>query len=214
MARQQMDVLLNDAKSLGEAGNRQPNSAYVRAALVVLCASWETYIEDVVTEAIKRITEAPDVAPDDLPHGLRSKLVEQAKQKNGNPWCLAGDGWRKCARDLIVAETERMNTPGVDQVTNLLRLALGIDDVLGQCSWRHMAPDRIKENLGGKGSGNRENTHGLIEIRGEIAHRGTTPGDLNTRGVRDWVQWVAHLADQLDDVIRQHVFDTYRLALD
>ena len=80
-ARQQMDVLLHDAKSLGEAGNRYPNSAYVRAALVVLCASWETYIEDVVTEAIKRITEAPDVAPGDLPHGLRSKLAEQAKYK-------------------------------------------------------------------------------------------------------------------------------------
>jgi hypothetical protein len=108
-----------------------------------------------------------------------------------------------------------MNTPGVEEVTKLLSLALGIDDALRQCSWSQMAPDTIKEYLGGKGSGNREEyRHGLIEIRGEIAHRGTTPGDLNTRGVRDWVQWLAHLADQLDEVIRQHVFHTYRLALD
>jgi RiboL-PSP-HEPN len=214
-ARQQMDLLLHDAKSLGEAGNRKPNSAYVRAALVVLCASWETYIEDVVTEAIERITEAPDVAPGDLPHGLRSKLAEQAKYKNGDPWRLAGDGWRKCARDLVVAETEQINTPGVERVTKLLSLALGIDDALGQCSWSHMAPDTIKEYLGGKGSGNcEEDRHGLIEIRGEIAHRGTTPGNLNTRGVRDWVHWLARLADQLDKVIRQHVFDMYHLALD
>lgn len=44
-ARRQMDVLLRDAESLGEVGNRKPNSAYVRAALVVLCAAWQTYVE-------------------------------------------------------------------------------------------------------------------------------------------------------------------------
>lgn len=108
-----------------------------------------------------------------------------------------------------------MNTPGVELVTKLLGLALGIDDALGQCGWSRMDPDAIKKHLGGEGSGNREaGRHGLIEIRGEIAHRGTTPGDLNTRGVRDWVQWLARLADRLDEVIRQHVFDTYHLALD
>ena len=170
-ARQQMDVLLHDAKSLGEAGNRHPNSAYVRAALVVLCASWETYIEDVVTEAIKRITEAPECSGRSTPWSEKQAGGTGQVQKR-RPMASGGDGWRKCARDLVVAETEQMNTPSVQQVTKLLSLVLGIDDALGQCSWSHMAPDTIKEYLGGKGSGNREEyRHGLIEIRGEIPHQ-------------------------------------------
>lgn len=199
-AREQMSTLLNDAMSLGETGNHRPNSPYVRAALVVLCTAWETYIEDVIEESISAMTKAHTVTPDGLAHGLRNGIAETVKKDN--PWRLADDGWRGYTRDYVKGKLNRLNTPSAHNAEELLSTMLGIDHALDQCSWPNQGPDRLREYL-----------NELIEYRGRVAHRGTTPGDLNTRGIRNWVSWLTHLADQLDDLICNHIQDCYALRL-
>jgi hypothetical protein len=66
-----------------------------KSAIVLICAFWEAYIEDVVAEGLAAIvTNAPD--PGSLPEKLR-KIVAKSIKTDVNelsPWALAGDGWK------------------------------------------------------------------------------------------------------------------------
>lgn len=196
-----MNSLLDDATSLGEAGNGQPDSPYVRAALVVLCTAWEVYIEDVIEESIKVITEAPAVAPSDLADSLRTGIGNMIRKKD-NPWCLAGDEWRSYTREYVKNKLKSLNTPSVENVDELLHTLLGIDRALDECTWQGMGSDRLTSNL-----------TDLIEYRGEVVHRGPTPGKLNAPGVREWISYLRRLADQLDYLICRHIQGCYGLQL-
>ncbi len=138
--------------------------------------------------------------PDKLAYSLRNGIAE-AVRKN-NPWRLAGDEWRVYTREYVKGKLDRLNTPSVQNVEEHLSKVLGLDNAFDQCSWRSMKPDTVRKYL-----------NQLIEYRGQVAHRGTTPGDLNTRGIRDGASWLTRLADQLDDLICRHIHDRYALWL-
>ncbi|WP_375543053.1 HEPN domain-containing protein [Corynebacterium sanguinis] len=45
----------------------------------------------------------------------------------------------------------------------------------------------------------RKDISSLVKVRGEIVHRGSTPGALNLSGVRGWADFVRRLVEKFDE---------------
>jgi hypothetical protein len=74
-------------------------------------------------------------------------------------------------------------------------LAIGLPDALHGISLPSMAEAGVLANVD-------EFVH---DIRGEIVHKGTTPGALDKRGVRSWISFFDGLVSRLDTKIGTHV---------
>ena len=87
-------------------GRRWEVEVLNKSAIVLLCASWEAYCEDVVSVMVEHFVEhAPDAMS--LPHELRKKITGELTAKGGEHriWELAGDGWR----DLLRTRLDRLS---------------------------------------------------------------------------------------------------------
>jgi hypothetical protein len=160
----------------------------LRSCVVLTYAAWEVYVEDSMIETAESVAQS-SAGPDEVPATLRTFVASWCK----DPWRLAGDGWRKT---IIEAVTERVrgdgvtnfgiNTAGPKQVTELHRDLLGVE-LLKDCKWQNMPNAKVKSELAA-----------LVQVRGNIVHAGTTPGDLDLKGTRAWRDFVHRLARKLD----------------
>lgn len=161
----------------------------LRSCVVLIYAAWEVYVEESVVWAVDQLAEHTE--PDQLPNALR-EFVAAAYAKD--PWQLA-DGWREATVEAVTARvrgdettgTSGLNTAGPGQVRRLHGDILGRPELLDHCGWTHYPAGRVKTDLAT-----------VIDVRGSIAHTGTTPGNLDLGGVRSWRWFVHTLATTLD----------------
>jgi HEPN superfamily RiboL-PSP-like protein len=160
------------AKETGIArGRRRPDIQIVsRSAVVMTCAYWEAFCEDLAAEALLHLAEhATEGAklPKELKKSLKANLLDE---KNDLAiWSLADDGWRTVLRRraaLLRNDDDRsLNTPKSAQVREFFRRNPGIRDITSSWRWHKNPPDRTTMLL-----------DGLVNLRGSIAHRGSPPG--------------------------------------
>lgn len=126
-----------------------------RSALVMLCAAWELYFEDLIQEVVGVICDHTS-DPAHLPVEVKKKIVQIAKADKDELGILhlAGDGWKKIYLDAAKRETQKLNTPKSEQLGILCKNFIGIENLSQE--WT-VGPDGINE---------------IIVARGEIAHRG------------------------------------------
>jgi hypothetical protein len=74
-------------------------------------------------------------------------------------------------------------------------LAIGLPDALHDVSWPKMGNAKVLANV----------DEFVRDIRGEIVHRGTTPGPLHKGGVKSWINFFDGLVSRLDDKIGTHL---------
>src|SRR5205823_4502391 len=77
-----------------ERGYRPGMEVLNKSALVLLCAIWEAYCEDVADEALRHlIARSPD--PSALPKVLQKHIAKELKAEPHElaVWKLAGSGW-------------------------------------------------------------------------------------------------------------------------
>ncbi|WP_159080519.1 HEPN domain-containing protein [Nocardia suismassiliense] len=195
-----VDRLLAHHPKATSGGRGRPSSdegPLLRSSLVLIYAAWEVYVEDSAVWAVEEVArDVPDVAI--LPQSIKDFA---SKQKEVDPWDLAGDHWRtkvcELARLLVYGDPTRsqfgINTAGPGQVVDLHHRLLGTD-LLSKCRWQKMSATRVKANLSD-----------FISIRGEIAHKGSTPGALHLKGAQSWKNFVWRLAQALDSKIEDWV---------
>lgn len=151
-----------------------------KSAIVLLCASWESYVEDVIVEcADAAILEADH--PSKLPKAtqqLLAALIEREKHELA-ALSLAGDGWREKAREAILIEVRALNTPKPKQVDGLFATTLGIEDVSSSWSWHRNRSGEPVERL-----------NEFVTLRGAVAHGGVTGSvnKINVTQARDLVE--------------------------
>lgn len=157
------DRLLPDVTNLIET-HRQVNPKgqgrrrlghITRSGVVMLCAAWELYVEQVLIEGASFLSGQVSL-PSELPERVRGKLSQAAKN---NPHKfgvldLCGDGWKSVYLRALTREVEKLNTPKHGPVKMLFHDWLGWD-AFGS-SWRHTEKD----------------LNDFVTLRGEIAHRG------------------------------------------
>ncbi|NJC23237.1 hypothetical protein BJ994_002313 [Arthrobacter pigmenti] len=162
----------------------------LRSMVVLLHTAWENYVEQVALEGLEFLLREIGEDHSKLPHALRQK-VATAK----NPWDLAGSAWKTKAREVVLREADTLNTPNVEKTEKLLELALGLSNGLHQISWQKMSEVNVVANV----------DEFVQDIRGEIVHKGTTPGTLNKAGVASWTSFFRNLTKRLDKEIAAHL---------
>ncbi len=83
----------------GEISGDSPGRKYQvevlnKSAVVLLCASWEAFCEDLVSEAVEHFVQhAPSANA--LPQLVRKRIAADFKADEMRMWTLADGGWRQ-----------------------------------------------------------------------------------------------------------------------
>lgn len=160
----------------------------LRAGTALCYTAWEVYVEEALLETVQWLLD--NKSAEDLPPSLRSWVAEQS----GDPWAFVGDSWRSAVLQLVRSRLEGdgqgrygFNTASVANVEALYNNILGFSP-LREIRWQKKANPSVRKDIST-----------LVEVRGEIVHRGTTPGVLSLRGVRAWAGFVRRLTEKFDE---------------
>lgn len=170
-----------------------------RAAVVFISACWESYVEDVATEAFDFMLAEVDT-PDAIPAKVRtlaSRELRDAKDER-RLWELAGTGWRKIMadhRDAVVRAWLRdFNTPKAKQVSDLFCGLIGLPDVTAAWTWQAMNAEQARIKL-----------DEYMMIRGNIAHRTKHDETVYKSWGKDFLLHVSKLVERTDDAVQAHL---------
>lgn len=191
------------SNEVGDTPGRKYNIDVLnRAAVVMVCAAWEAYCEDIVEEAIGHI--AADCAdPARLPKSLKKHIAKQLKNENDELalWKVAGNGWQAVvatnATNAVKRLTGAWNTPKTSQVNDLFKSSLGIDDISSKWHWQKNPVSTVTDKL-----------DEFVTLRGEIAHRLKTVKSVRKSDGNDFYEFVARLAEIIDREVHSVLVDT------
>ena len=162
----------------------------LRAGTALCYTAWEVYVEEALIETVTWLLK--NMPPNELPEALR----EWVSQQSGDPWAFVGDSWRSAVLELVRSRLEGdeqgrfgFNTASVPGVEGLYMQILGYSP-LREIRWQKKANSAVRKDIST-----------LVQVRGEIVHRGSTPGALSLGGVRSWADFVRRLTEKFDERI-------------
>jgi histone H3/H4 len=192
------------AKETGEGrGRRRPEIQVVsRSAVVLTCAYWEAFCEDLTAEALRHLADHA-ARGTDLPKELKKSLVKDLADDKYElaAWWLADDGWKQVLRDradLLVSEDDRsLNTPKSKQVKEFFKKHVGITDITIHWDWHKNPASRTTQRL-----------DDFVTLRGSIAHRGSPEGGVHKKDAKNGIDLIQRLAGKsamaVSDFLKQH----------
>lgn len=175
-----VDTLLHIAREHELQGIPDKAEVLSKSAIVLITALWEAYCEDIAAEGLQHLVDHV-TDPSDLPKQIRKDLATDLKQSKNElaVWALAGDGWKQALHDRLKKYTSdrnrHLNTPKPAQVDELFLKALGITRMSD--SWKLAATKTSKKRarpVSLTPDQARKKLTDFIELRGDIAHRGST----------------------------------------
>jgi hypothetical protein len=170
-----------------------------KSAIVLICAVWEAYVEDVVSEALDFVVvKTVDIAK--LPLDLRKVVAKSVKQdlNDLSPWTLAGDGWKAVLHgNLLAAKGKYLSnwhTPKSGNIRDLFAQALGLADLPSkwQRPWLSSAKAIAKLDA-------------FVTLRGAIAHRGKASESVKKNVAAGFLWLVGELVNFTDAAVNAHV---------
>jgi len=170
-----------------------------KSAIVLTCAFWEAYIEDVVAEALDFITSNITDA-DKLPINIRKIVAKAIKQDQNelSPWTLAGDGWKKVlAGNLNKAKAKYLgnwNSPKTANIRSLFSDALGLTDLPAIWKRPYLTAAQSSRKL-----------DDFVTLRGAIAHRGKPASAVKKWMVTAALAHVKELVSFTDSAVNSYV---------
>jgi hypothetical protein len=168
-------------------GRGRPHSIFTRSGTFLLCAAWELYCEEAISESLEKILDAVEL-PGDLPPDVRGLLISSVRsdKDESTPLRLAGEGWRDYLRKVVQREVGRLNTPKKSNVVDLFRRCVGVDvnDLLNP---------------------HEQALHDFISKRGDIAHRGADAGHVSINDLAADYDFIRMLVRDIDNFIIQPI---------
>jgi hypothetical protein len=180
-------------------GRRRGVEVLNKSGIVLMCAVWEAYCEDLAAEAVEHlVVHAADSSA--LPKELRKQIAKELEDENNDlaVWQLAGDNWRTVLRTRLAVITEarnrKLNTPKSTNIEELFAHAVGLPGVTASWKWRGTTPLQAQRKL-----------DGFVTLRGEIAHRAAAPSAIKKRIVKNFVEHAERLVDATDDCVNTQI---------
>jgi hypothetical protein len=164
-----------------------------RSSIVMLCAAWERYCENILIECIDKILETNIEA-----QNLQKNIKEYISQKVRNhkniiyPIELADNGWKNLWKGYAINETTALNTPNSENLIKLFKRFLGIEDFT--LMWHKNSISEINE---------------LIKTRGEIAHSGSKAKYVRFSTLLKNIDLITENVIQIDYSLSQHLKNEY-----
>lgn len=169
-------------------GRRRNLQVLNKSAIVLLLACWEAYVEDLAKNAFEYMlgsASSPKIFPD---HVLA--IAGKRVTKNGamDVWNLAGEGWKEALKthkeEILCKYIQRgsFNTPSPENIDRLYSELIGLKSASKEWFWPGMSNHRVKEKI-----------KGLIDLRGQIAHRVESSSPVYKQDVINYKKMIARL---------------------
>lgn len=171
-----------------------------KSAIVLLAAFWESYCEDIAAEGLEHMVKNV-TSCEDLPKSLKKQIATEIKSAPNDleVWKIAGGNWKCYVRDRLKhfreARNRKLNTPKSVAIDELFRTTLGIERLSN--GWKiskQFSPDQARKKL-----------DELIDLRGAIAHRGTSHDTVAKTDVVDYSRFITRLASRTGGIVNVHV---------
>ena len=126
-----------------------------RSGIVMLCASWELYLEVLCEEVVAYLSNELS-SPDLLPKSVQHELAKMAKTSKHElkPLEFAGDGWKLVLKSHAEDLCRSINSPKAGPINELFKKITGLD------------------NLSDSWTCGKEKINDFVGVRGDIAHKG------------------------------------------
>lgn len=139
-----------------------------RAGVLLLCAAWELYVEEVLVEAVDKMLDRA-TSPEDLPTPVKlniSNYIRSSKHQL-KPLEMAGAGWEVILKEIAREWVVGLNTPKKHNIDQGFNAIIGLPN-LSDC-WS-LGPDAV---------------NGFVSVRGDVAHRGSDTTNIRIGTLRD-----------------------------
>jgi RiboL-PSP-HEPN len=170
-----------------------------KSAVVLMCAAWEAYCEDIAAEAIDHLVEhAADASK--LPKELRKQIAVELEENLDDlaVWRLADASWRQLLRTRTQTITDKrnrkLNTPKTANIENLFRDAVGLPNVPSGWYWQKMSAKQAADKL-----------DSYVALRGDIAHRAKAGATIKKSHASKFGEHVKRLVEKTDCYINQQL---------
>lgn len=167
-----------------------------RSSIIMLCAAWERYNENVLLECIDKIIET-NIEAGNLSKHIKEYLSEKVRGNKNNiyPIELADNGWKNLWKGYAINETNLLNTPNSENLNKLFKRFLGIDEYTKM--WHHNSDVKI---------------NGFIKVRGEIAHNGSKARYVRFSTLLSSIDTIIENTIQIDYSLSQYLKKEYAIA--
>jgi hypothetical protein len=172
-------------------GRRYGLEVINKSAIVLITAIWEAFCEDLASEALKLLVENAEKA-NVLPKYLKQQIATELKNDKNDlaVWKLTDDGWRNVMMtrldQLRDKRNRRLNAPKSNVIDSLFLEAIGLDKISNSWELKKTSANDARTKL-----------DRYVELRGAIAHRGTTTTPCRSSDVKDYVMHVRRLAGSM-----------------
>jgi hypothetical protein len=170
-----------------------------KSAIVLICAFWEAFVEDLLEEALEFIVHHV-TDPQKLPLDLRKTIARAVKQDKNelSPWDLADGGWKSIlASNLTGAKGKYLtnwNTPKSANIRELYLQALGFPDLPAKWQRSWLSNQKAIKRL-----------DDFVVLRGAIAHRGKAGQSVKKVVVKDSLAHIKELVQFTDVAVNGFV---------
>lgn len=164
-----------------------------RAGVLLLCAAWELYIEELLLEVVEKNidrcmnpTELPDIVQKTI-----AKYVKDSKHQL-KPLYLAGDGWKNIYIEIANEYVSSLNTPKQNNIDVMFHEIVGIKDL--STNW----------------SDGSSAINDFVKARGDVAHRGSDAGNIRINTLRNtYKPQICKAAVETDNAISTYIRSVY-----
>jgi hypothetical protein len=184
-----VSALIKTHADMNPSGRGRRKLAHItRSGVVMLCAAWELYIEDVALESVRVLTKEA-LIPDFLPDSIRGKIAQKAKNDKHNFGALklCGQGWRQVYIDGVQEDVSNLNTPKFGNIKDIFSNWFDLPDI--SKVWTNDT-DCLNE---------------FVSLRGEIAHRGASAGYVTIVKLTEFSSLIQTFVNDTDNGLSEHL---------
>ncbi|MBE8989394.1 MAE_28990/MAE_18760 family HEPN-like nuclease [Nostoc sp. LEGE 12450] len=207
-AKQKFDKNCEDINKLLEfhesSGGSSPGRRYGlevlnKSAVVLICAIWEAYCEDIAAEGLEHIVNYA-TSSDNLSTEIKKQVAKSVKDDQNQlaVWSLADDGWRNYLRNRLTQLQEKrnrqLNTPITVNIDKLFDESLAIKNISHSWRWKKMSATQAALKL-----------DKYINLRGSIAHRGSASETVKKQQVEAFLKHVQQIVDIIESVVFTYI---------
>ena len=182
-----VDRIINSHAQLNHNGKGRRGLGHItRSGVLMLCAAWELYVEEVMLEGVTYFSENHD-NPKDLPKSVQKELSSHVKDSKHElkPLELAGEGWKSLYVNHANQVLKGLNTPKSSNLDPLFKRFLGVKE-LSIC-W----------SLGTQVVNN------FVSTRGDIAHKGSQAQYITINNLKNYKTQIQATALDVDNMLTE-----------
>lgn len=172
----------------GGAGYKHKVEVLNKSAVVLLVATWESYIEELAENSFNFLI-SNCYESTNIPKVVRVMSTKKLRESKNDLdiWKLADDGWvsvLESHKDSVIKKyISTLNTPRTSNIDEIFSSLLGIKKLSSNWYWGGMSAKNASSKL-----------EELITIRGEIAHTVGVSKSIKKSKVIDYARFLNRLA--------------------